>query len=170
MAKAYENGTGENCALNTTEILVKFPQSGQTHFSEVGIQRDHPIYPGNVRQISAYFHDANGSPILNHVTNEPITWTSPENEPVIRGDFQNVSGVVIKVLNLDNNTINPTIQRLRLQIQGCYSAGLKIRFSMKILFEIFFCDLVKLATFLVTSAPKTTPKCMKSLCLYESIN
>jgi hypothetical protein len=128
MAKAYENGTGENCALNTTDILVKFPQSSQVHISEVGIQRDHPVYPGNVRQISAYFNDANGSPIVNQVTNETITYTSLENEPIIRGDFQNVSGVVIKVLNLDNNTTNPTIQRLRLKVNGCYSAGLKIRF------------------------------------------
>jgi len=125
MAKAYENGTGESCALNSTEILVKFPQSGQTHFSEVGIQRDHPVYPGNVRQIEAVFFNANDSIITDEITGEPIRWTSPEDEPTITGYFRDVRGLKLKILKTDNNE---AVRRLRVKITGCHSLGLKILF------------------------------------------
>jgi hypothetical protein len=61
--------------------------------------------------------------IKDEVSGEPITWTSPEDNPIINGYFKNVRGLILKVLKTDKNQ---PVRRLRVEITGCYSAGLNI--------------------------------------------
>lgn len=124
MTKAYENLRGENCSSNNAQILIKFKQPNLAYISKIQIQRENAQHPGNVLQIGAAFYNANNSLILDEVTGEPLQWTSPTNQPIIEGDFQDVQGLIIKVLKTDNDA---NIQNLRVIINGCYSAGMKIK-------------------------------------------
>ncbi|CAF4215767.1 unnamed protein product, partial [Rotaria magnacalcarata] len=120
MTQAYENLRGENCQEKNPEILIKFQQPNLAYISTIEIQRKYGQYPGNVRQIEAIFFDANNSIILDEITGEPIRWTSSENEPIISGDFEDVRGLILKVLKTDNDT---NVQRIRVIMNGCYSAA-----------------------------------------------
>lgn len=131
MTQGYENLRGENCQSQKPEVLIKFQQPNRAYISKIEIQRENPKYPGNVRQIEATFLDANNSVISDEITGEPIRWTSSEVEPVIIGDFQDVRGLILKVLKTDNNE---NIKRFRVKITGCYSAGLKIKCKLTTLF------------------------------------
>ncbi|CAF4275432.1 unnamed protein product, partial [Rotaria sp. Silwood2] len=120
MAQAYENLRGEKCRSNNPEILIKFQQPNRAYISKIEIQRENIQYSGNVRQIEAVFFDANNSLVLDEITGEPIRWTSPEDEPVILGHFQDVRGLILKVLKTDNDE---NVRGLRVKITGCYSAA-----------------------------------------------
>jgi len=123
MGDAYENGNGASCGLTNPEFLVKFNGPALASVSKVHVQREHAKFPGNVQQASAVFLNANYSIIKNEVTGEPITWTSPADEPTISTYVKDISGLILKVLKTDNNE---TVRRLRVRIHGCYSAGLNI--------------------------------------------
>ncbi|CAF1225499.1 unnamed protein product, partial [Adineta ricciae] len=141
MGEGYENLNGENCRLKNPEVLVKFNEYQQVYASKIQVQRDHPIYPGNIRQIQAQFYDSNDTLIVDQVTGEPVTWTSPQDDPTILGDFQDIRGMLIKVLKTDNND---AVKRLRLRVLGCYSG-------------------VKLATYIIpASRPTRTVATLKS--------
>jgi hypothetical protein len=134
MGNAYENGTGESCSLKNPEILIKFKQPNLASVSKVEVQRESLRYPGNVRQIQAAFISVNGSIIVDEVTGQPINWTSPEDNPIITGYFNDVRGLTLKVLKTDNNV---AVQRLRVKVTGCYSLGSKILFEINFHYFIF---------------------------------
>ncbi|CAF3672957.1 unnamed protein product, partial [Rotaria socialis] len=119
MTQAYENLPGENCQEKNPAILIKFQQPNLAYISTIEYQREYGQYPGNVRQIEAIFFDANNSIIFDEITGEPIRWISSENKPIISGDFQDVRGLILKVLKTDNDT---NAQRIRVIMNGCYSA------------------------------------------------
>ncbi len=126
IGSSYENDKGDNCAINNPDILITFKKPNLVYISKVQIQREtfrYPANPGNIRQIEAIFLDANNSMIKDEVSGEPITWTSPEDNPIINGYFKNVRGLILKVLKTDKNQ---PVRRLRVEITGCYSAGLNI--------------------------------------------
>ena len=135
MAEGYENRNGENCRLKNPEVLIKFNEYQQVYASKIQVQRDHPIHPGNVRQIQAQFYDSNDALIVDQVTGEPVTWTSPQDDPTILGDFQDIRGMSIKVLKTDNNDV---VRRLRLRVLGCYSGSMTSSFLHQIIHSFFF--------------------------------
>ena len=118
--QAFENLRGANCDLPNPEVLIKFKQSSRAYVSKVEVQRESDKYPGNVRQIEVVFYDANDSLVLDEVSGEPARWKSPENKPIIVGDFKDVRGLALKVLKTDNGS---NVRRLRIKVTGCYSAG-----------------------------------------------
>ena len=118
--QAFENLRGANCDLPNPEVLIKFKQPSRAYVSKVEVQRENDKYPGNVRQIEAVFYDANDSLVLDEVSGEPARWRSPENKPIIIGDFKDVRGLALKVLKTDNGS---NVRRLRIKVTGCYSAG-----------------------------------------------
>ncbi len=119
----YENKIGDNCQSHNPAIHIEFHQPALAFISKIEVQRDHPKFPGNVQQIEASFIDANGSTILDAVSDTPITWSSPEDRPIITGFWKNMRGVIVKVLKTDNQQ---TVQRWRVMITGCYTEGMAI--------------------------------------------
>ena len=120
MTQGYENLRGENCNMQNPEIAIRFKQPNLAYISKIEIQRENEKTPGNVRQIEATFYDANNSLILDDITDDPVKWRSPDNEPTIWGYFRNIRGLNLKVLRTDNND---TVRRLRVKITGCYREG-----------------------------------------------
>jgi hypothetical protein len=123
MTQGYENRRGENCFSANPEVKIRFKEPNLAYVSKVEIQRESAQNPGNIRQIEAVFYNANDSAIVDEVSGDPVRWRSPENEPIINGYFKDVRGLNFKVLRTDNNG---TIQRLRVKITGCYTAGMII--------------------------------------------
>ncbi|CAF0925338.1 unnamed protein product [Rotaria sordida] len=142
MAQAYENLRGENCRSKNPEVLIKFQPLSRAYISKVEVQRRHTRSPANIRQIQAVFFDTNNSLILDEVTGEPIRWISPENEPVISGDFQDVGGLIVKVLKTDNDE---NLRGFRVKLMGCYSTA-------------------KLATYIIEETTTQTSSTISSVC------
>lgn len=121
MEQGYQNKNGVSCGLRNPHVLVRFRQQNLAFITKIQVQREHDTRPGNVQQIEAVFLNANNSVIKDEITNEPIKWISPENNPTIKGYFQDVTGLMLKVLRTDNND---TVKNFRLNITGCHSLGL----------------------------------------------
>jgi hypothetical protein len=120
ISQSYENQNGDNCALPNPEIAIQFKQPNFAYISQIDVQNDaaNPKYQGNIQQIAATFIGANGLDILDEISGQPLRWVSPQNDPVIKGYFENIRGVKIQVLKTDNNE---PVKRLRMRVTGCHS-------------------------------------------------
>lgn len=121
---AYENQKGDNCAIRNPYIYIEFASDALAYISKIQVQREgNGLTSGNVRQIEAIFLNGSNMTINNEITGQPLTWQSPKDDPTITGYFPEIRGVILKVLQTDNNE---SVRRFRLRIFGCYSAGKKI--------------------------------------------
>lgn len=117
LSNTYENMRGESCPFPNPSVQIKFKQPNMAYISRIEIQRDHPKYPGNTRQIEATLIDSNNSLTLNAFDNNVLTLTSSPTEPIIYGYSRPVHGLNLRILKTDSQSL----QGFRVKILGCYA-------------------------------------------------